>query len=643
MLRISAGTVRDRWPLFAGGLLTVTLGVALVQSSVLVLVSTSEPVIPPGASGRVAEQIREGYVGAATLLGMATPLAMFLAVFIVGSTFAFSVDQRRRELALLRMLGGSRLQLIRLLLGEAFLLGLAGSALGILLGVPATWVQARLLIGIGLLPGDFSARWSTGVLLLSPAVGIGVAVFGVLSAAYRAARVRPLDALRNAPRAARVMTVGRWLWGVSSLALTVMLVTAGHGANLLGALLVAMAVPVFGSIALSALSPLAVPLVGRLLGTVLRAGTLGELAQAGLRDAVRRSASTAAPVIVLVGLLVGLTGALNSLARATGADLERTTAADLVVTSTGAAAARIPRIPGVALASPQSRVEMSVTARHRVDHRSYRQTYHSGITAVDAAAYRRTHRLTLRSGSLDALHGRTVAIGPGLAGEGVRDGAVTARIGPRTLTLRTVARLPEVLENGSDTFLVPRDLIPAEMLAGAPTETLIQVAPGTSPQAVADRIRAAGIGEVHTLRQWADARVAAQQRGTTGIMAVLMGMSGLYAAIAVVNAVVIAGAERRTEFAVARVTGLSRGQVVRMAVIESAAVTLIGLFLGTLVAAAALAGFHPGPGGVRVLSVPWSLLGLLIVASLAVTAVAAALTALAATRSSPTALVTAHE
>ncbi|TDC78131.1 ABC transporter permease [Actinomadura sp. 7K507] len=643
MLRISASTVRDRWPLFAGALLTVALGVALVQSSVLVLASTGEPEIPPGTSGRAAEQIREGYVGAATLLGMATPLAMFLAVFIVGSTFAFSVEQRRGELALLRMLGGSRPQLIRLLLSEAFLLGLAGSVLGIALGVPAAWGQARLLIGIGLLPADFSAGWSSGVLLLSPSVGIGVAVFGVLSASYRAARVRPLDALRDGSRVGRVMTTGRWLSGLSSLALTVVLVMAGHGADLLGALLIAMAVSVFGSIALGALSPLAVPLAGAVLGTVLRGSVLGELAQANLRDAVRRSASTAAPVIVLVGLLVGLSGALNSLARATGADLERITAADLAVTSTGGAAARIQTIPGVALASPQSRVEMSVTARHRVEHRSYRQTHHSGITAVDADAYRRTHHLTPRSGSLDALHGRTVAIGPRLAAEGVRGGTVTARIGEHKLKLRTVARLPEVLENGSDSFLVPRTLIPAAMLADAPTETMVQVAPGTSPEAVADRIRAAGIGEVHTLGQWADARVEAQQSGTMGIMAVLMGMSGLYAAIAVVNAVVIAAAERRTEFAVARATGLSRGQVVRTAAIESAAVTLIGLFLGTLVAAAALAGFYPGPGGVRILAVPWSLLGLLTVASLAVTAGAGALTALAATKPSPTTLVAARE
>ncbi|MFG2002046.1 FtsX-like permease family protein [Spirillospora sp. NPDC048911] len=643
MLRMSLSTFRERWPLFAGAILTVTLGVALVQSSVLVLMATGEPKVPPGVSGEEAEQIREGYVGAATLLGMAVPLAMFLAVFIVGSTFAFTVAQRRRELALLRVVGGSRPQLVRLLLSEALLLGLTGSVLGIVVGVPATSVQSWLLVRIGLLPGGFSAPWSFAIVPVSLGVGIGVAVCGVLTASWNAARLRPLDAVRHGPGAGRVMTAGRWLFGLSALALTILLVAAGQSADLLGALLIAMAVSVLGSVALSRLSPLAVPLTARLFGAALRGTALGELAQANLRDGVRRNASTAAPLIVLVGLLIGLSGALGSLARATGADLRRITAADLVVGSTGAGAARLAGIPGVAVTSPQVPVEVSVTARHRVGQRSYRRTHHSGVTAVDPVAYQRTHRLVPRSGSLAELRGRTVAIGPRLAAGGVRGDSVTARIGGRTLRLRIVARLPETLENGGDSFLVPHDLIPAGLTANAPAETLVQVAPGASPDDVGRRIQAAGIGTVRTVAAWADGRVAEQQRGMNGIMTVLMGLSGLYAAVAVVNAVVIAGAERRTEFAVARVTGLSRAQVVGTALIESAAVTSIGLFLGALVAAGALAGFRPGPGGVQVLAVPWGLLGLLTAGAFLVTGIASVLTSWAATRPSPVALVAARE
>ncbi|MQY05825.1 FtsX-like permease family protein [Actinomadura macrotermitis] len=635
MLTLSLATVRDRWQLFIGAILTVTFGVALVQSALQTLMATGEPRVPPGVSGLRAEQIREGYAGAATLLGMTVLLACFLAVFIVASTFAFTVAQRRADLALLRTLGAGRGHLLLLLLCEGVLLGLLGSAAGVVVGLPATWVQSELLIGLGMLPESFSPAWSFSLLPISLCVGVGIAVFGVLGASVRAMRVRPLEALRDVGEAARVMTAGRWITGGTLLAGAVALVAAGRGADLLGAVMIGMAVSLLGAVALSRLSPLLVPLAGRLLGALLRASTLGDLAQANLRDGVRRSAATAAPLIVLVALTVGLTGTLDSVAKATGLDLRRITRGDLVVSSTGAQADRIAGVPGVAAASPQLQVEMSVRVAQREsrDDPVRHAVYHAGIVAVDAAAYRRTHALPERSGSLDRLRGATIALAPGMANEGVRTRApVTARIGDRRLRLRVVASLPETLENGADRFLVPRDLIPADVAARAPAETVVQVAPGVPAAEVAGRIRAAGLGEVRTVAAWADGRVAAQQRGNDGIMTVLMGLSGLYAALAVVNAMLIAGAERKGEFAVARLTGLGRGQVVAAALIEAGAVTAIGLLLGGAVAAGALAPFLATPG---VLALPWGLAAALAGGAFAVTAATSAAGTLAATREPP--------
>lgn len=638
MLSLSWGTLRDRRWLFAGALAAVALGVALVQSSLLTLVATGEPQIPPGASGREAEQISEGYVGAATLLGMTVLLAAFLAVFIVGSTFAFTVAQRRRDLALLRLVGGSRLQLIRLLLTEALLLGLAGTVLGVLLGLPAMWAQAWLLVRLDFLPESFTVGWSVKVLPVSAAVGLGVSVCGVLAASLRAARLRPLDAVRDIGPAARVMTAGRWLVGISFLALAVPLVVAGQSADFLGALLIAMAVSMLGAVAFSMLSPLLVPPAGWVLGLALRrVGVLGELAEANLREGTRRSASMAAPLIVLVALTAGFSGTLDSLAEATGVEVRRLTAGDLVVESTGAQAARLSEIPGVAVASTRLSVEISIRAEHREEGRTWRHTYYSGIVAIDPDAYRRTQRLRPASGSLDRLRGATIAIGPGLSDEPIRrKPPVVARIGDRRVRLRIVAVMPAVLENGADTFLVPRELIPDELAARSPAETIVQVAPGASVREVADRIRAAGLGTVRTVSEWADARVAAQTRGNRDIMLVLLGMSGLYAAIAVVNALVMAGAERRVEFAVARLTGLSRGQVIRAALVESCAVVAIGLLLGGLVAAAALS-------GLQVIAVPWTLLLLLALGAFLVGGATTVLTAWWATRPAPVALASARE
>lgn len=608
MLRLSWATFTDHWRLFAGAVLSVALGVALVQSSLLVLAATGKPKIPHGASAQTAASIREGYVGAATLLGMTVLLAGFLAVFIVSSTFAFTVAQRRKDLALLRLAGASRTQLVGLLLSEALLLGVVGTVLGVVLGFPATWAQSWLLIALGFLPSGFTPGWAAGVLVASVGVGMGVAFLGVLAASWRAAKVRPLEALREVGAAARVMTVARWFFGLTSLAFSVWLVVVAQSADILGAMLVAITVSISGAVSLSLLSPLLVPLVGRALGLLLRTGTLGELAQANLRDGVRRSASTAAPLIVLVSLLIGLAGTLGSLAKAIGLEQRHLTTGDLVVDSTATDADRLAAIPGVLTASPEFPVKMAVTFGHR--------TTYTGIVAVDPSAYQRTHRPVR---GLERLRGRTIALAPGMSREGIRVGSkVTVRFGGQKMRLRIVAAVPPTLENYAANYLVPRDLAPV----GTTAQTVVRA---TEPSAVAGRIRADRIGRVRTVAQWADDKAAAEERGSLSILAVLMGMAGLYAAVAVINAVVIAGAERRAEFATARVSGLTRGQVVRMALVESAAVTLIGLALGCVVAFGALSG---GP----VIAIPWTLLAALSAGAFVVTSAASVWTTLSATR-----------
>ncbi|MGK5550233.1 FtsX-like permease family protein [Actinomadura kijaniata] len=642
---MSWSTFRERWTLFAGALLTVAFGVALVQASVMVTLGTDRPRIPAGTPAAEAARIRDAYEGVSSLLGMTVMLSCFLAVFIVGSTFAFTVAQRRADLALLRTLGGSRRQVMTLLLAEAVILGLLGSLGGIALGVPFMWIQTWLLTGTGFVPDAFTPVWDNGVLVASVSVGVGMALSGSLAAALRAARVRPLEALRDIGGAARVMTFGRWLWGGTMLLATGAMVAAQGSVDFLGALMIALGVSLCGSVGLSALSPLVVPLAGHLLRPLARFGPLAELAQANLRDGRRRAAATAAPMIALVALLVGLTAMLGTQANAAGADVRRDILGQLVVTSTGADAERIASVPGVEAASTAVTADIALTVTHReaADER-HRMTYRSGIVAIDPDAYQRTHRRRPVSGSLDALRGRAVVAGPGVAGTGVRRGSTAvARIGDRTVTLRVVARMPATMENNSDSFFVPRDLLPSAAAASARAETIVKVAPGTPVAAVADRLRAARVGKVETVDRWVAARVAEQQEQNDGVMIVLMGLAAVYAVVAVVNAMVIAGTERRREFAVARLTGLSRRQVVRSALLESCGVTLIGISLGLLVAAAALGGFLFGPSGTEILAVPWRLIAALVAGAFAISALTSVLITRAATRIPPVALAAARE
>src|SRR3954469_20464901 len=145
MLRLSVGALRTRWQLFAGAVVAVALGVGLVQSGLQMLAATDRPVLPAGLSAYQRAQVTEGYVGAATLLGMSVMLAVFLSVFIVSTTFGFMTVLRRREFGLLRVVGAQRGYLCLMVVTEAALLGLVGSVVGVPGGL-ATWAQSWLLI-----------------------------------------------------------------------------------------------------------------------------------------------------------------------------------------------------------------------------------------------------------------------------------------------------------------------------------------------------------------------------------------------------------------------------------------------------------------------------------------------------------------
>jgi putative ABC transport system permease protein len=622
MLRLSWNTFRERWQLFVGAIITVCLGVALVQSSLLILIAAAVPKIPAGLSPAEETALRDGYVAAISLLSMILALASFVAVFIVASTFAFTVAQRRRDLALFRLTGASRRQVRLLLTGEALLLGAVGTALGAVLGLPVMRFEGWMLVHLDFVPSSFTIPWRSWIIAVSAGTGLGVAVLGVLGASRRASRVRPLEALREIGAAARVMTWPRWVTGAIFLAGGVAMLALTLSVDGEAAVPLALNACIVLVVAFSALSPLAVPLVGSAFGGLVRVlgGPIGLLAHANLRDGVRRSAATAAPIMVLVGLVAGLGGTLDTITAASRDEMTRGVNGDLVVTAAPARAAALSAVSGVRTVSEQVPVSFKLISddNEQAD----------GI-AVDPAAYVRTHRLGAVTGDLGQLRGRTVAVGRGY-GLPQRVGAtMRVRAGGEQMDLRVVALLPASMS--STEFLLPLGLLPAD----GPAQYVVQVDSDADAGAVADRIQAAQLGGVSTVAEWIRGEVREQQRTSLNVMVALLGMAMVYTVIAMVNAVVIAAADRGPEFAALRLTGMSRGQVVRAVLWESLAVVAVGVLLGGLAAAGTLVGLTYAISsmiGLTVVTVPWQLFGALALGAAVVVGMTSVLTTLAATR-----------
>ncbi len=134
-------------------------------------------------------------------LNMLALVALFTGVFLVFSTQTLSVLRRRSELALLRVTGMTRRQVLHQILAEGVVLGTAGALSGLAMGYGIAAMALRLFggdLGGGYFPGvqptvQFSAPAAAAFFLL----GLAAAILGCASPAWEAARARPAQALKS--------------------------------------------------------------------------------------------------------------------------------------------------------------------------------------------------------------------------------------------------------------------------------------------------------------------------------------------------------------------------------------------------------------------------------------------------------------
>ena len=144
-------------------------------------------------------------------------LAMFIAMFVVASTLGLSIQQREREIALMRAVAATPGQIRRLIAWEAVIVALIGSAAGLWPGIVAGRALARALVRHGIAPANFALNYDW----LPAAAVIGCAVatslLAVLAAGRRAARVTPTLALTDAAAEPRLLGPGRIIGGALTL------------------------------------------------------------------------------------------------------------------------------------------------------------------------------------------------------------------------------------------------------------------------------------------------------------------------------------------------------------------------------------------------------------------------------------------
>jgi len=515
-------------------------------------------------------------------------LAMFIAMFVVASTLGLSIQQREREIALLRAVAATPGQIRRMIAWEAAIVALAGSAAGIWPGIVLGRAIAHGLMGHGITPPNDVLNYDWLPAAAAIGGGVATALLAVLAAGRRAARVPPTLALTDAAAEPRLLGPGRIIGGLVTLVAAVPLFLVSTtttdpqtaaATSEINAVFLVVAAAFFG--------PAVAYAVARLLAPALAAFSPvgGFLAAANLGAATRRFSSASTPLVLSVALSCTFYFGFTTIEHATSQQESTALTGQLAIASTG------PGLPANALAdaraTPGVRSAAALTST----------TLGPSLGATDTLP---VQVLTGRqgggldvgviAGSLSALHGDAIALGRHRAdaaharvgdrvtimlGDGTATHATVVAIYTRDLAFGDALLSPELAAGHLATPLLNEILIqtsqPAAVVAGR-LQALAQRYPGLHVSDSASLVTANAAND--ELDHW------------FGPFFVVMIFT--FTSIAVANTLIMIALRRRRELALLRLTGATARQVRSMARWEAILIITIGLGTGLAIAATAL-------------------------------------------------------
>ena len=239
-------------------------------------------------------------------------IALGIGCFVIYNVFSITAAQRQRESALLRAIGASRRQVTNSLIVEAVVIGLVGSTLGFIFGIGLSQALSALLNAIGLEIPTTGLTINSSAIFSTVLVGTIITTLSAILPALRSGRVPPLAAIRETALDVVTGLTRRVIIGLVFMILGVVaLVASINGAEViflgLGVLAVFAGVLVLGP----AISKPVAMLLGKPVARLR--GITGAMSQQNAARNPKRTARTAAPVLIGVALVTSFTALAASI------------------------------------------------------------------------------------------------------------------------------------------------------------------------------------------------------------------------------------------------------------------------------------------------------------------------------------------
>ena len=508
-------------------------------------------------------------------------IALFVGGFTILNTFSITVGQRTKELALLRIVGASRRQVFRSVLGEALIVGVLSSLVGLGLGVLAAIGIEKLLSGFGVTLPSGPLVFETRTVIVCLVVGVGVTMVAAISPARRAVRIAPVAAVSEQQTEAEIPLRRRFIRGGIITLIGVALLAVGLTQPAI-ALVGLGAVLIFVGVAMLAPAvarPLA-SVIGRPLARLL--GTSGRLGRENSMRSPRRTAQTSAALMVGLALVSAIAVFGASLSRSATKSVDNAISADLIVTTTsngGGSGNFSKTVPQQAADIP------GVTASNTVysDQFEFRGSLES-LLGLGTKNLSETVILNMTAGSTRALSVGDLLVDTNTASADHLSVGQTVPV-RFALTGRTTLRIGGIYQPNAlaGKYVVSNAVFLRHYQNPLPVAALLKTdgSSGVQP-AVEHALTSYPNVQVQTRAQF-EAQQTAQVNQLLGLVYALLALAVLIALIGIVNTLMLSVFERTHEIGLLRAVGMKRRQIRAMIRSESVILAVFGAVIGIIV------------------------------------------------------------
>jgi len=521
-------------------------------------------------------------------------LALTIGVFIIFNSFGISVNQRWKEIGILRSLGVGRSQVQQMFLGEAVAMGLVGSVIGVVAGFylakAATSVMSAIsatIYGFVSTPQPPAFRWDYA----GTALGVGV-VSSLLAAwlpARAASRLNPVMALHNIETQQRESVAGR-VRNIIGLMLVVLGVALTRFSTPRVGLMIQCLYAVAIQLGLILLLPVMIAAAARVLRPVMGRlfGVEGVIGVDTMARAPRRTAATVGALMIGLSFVFANGAFIQSQKRALNRSLDRAVNTDLLVTTSEQVrsrtyhfseevAARVAAIPGIKRAEnlrvttiPYGGDEVALLA-HDMDAWLTRAP-----DVLDEGDTSTARLLTARGEGFVISRNFSTRWGVGL-GDSLRLET------PGGTLVRPVLGVLEYYHSEKGTIFMDRELYKKFWRDNMLDYILLTLNENVDASQLKSQVQTAIAGEQQAFiythqeyKEWVTRLI--DQFFTLTYLQMIVAI--LVAALGLINTLVISVSERRREIGVIRAIGGLRGQVRKMVLLEAVAMALVGIAAG---------------------------------------------------------------